>query len=276
MRYIPLKETAGPCDLAGNPNQDWLDRANALLQQLIDAPDHPARCAIIDANAQIWGELREWLLSLSNDKCWYSEARDVFSYLDVDHYRPKSAVKRKARGNEQAAYWWLAFDWRNFRICGQVGNRRKGIFFPLAPVSPEAAYEGVGINNEIPLLLDPTEEGDPELLSFNEDGSAVAHADAGEMAKLRVNETVQRLNLNYSRLKRARQRVWQRCWQLIEECRAIASINPNAVGPADREAARQKAAELKSMARKDAEFSAVAVACLMKSNIGWARQLACS
>lgn len=276
MRYIPLKETGGPRNPDGSPNQNWLDRANALLQQLVVAPDHAARCTIIDANQALWGELREWLLSLSNDKCWYSEARDVFSYLDVEHYRPKKGLKRKVRAVEQPGYWWLAFDWANYRICGQVGNKKKGTFFPLSAASPVATYGGLGTNNEIPLLLDPIVEGDPELLSFNEDGSATPHTDAAPIEKLRVEETIRRLNLNYCRLTRARQRVWQRCRQLIEECRAVATGNPEALGPADIEAARQKRAELRRMVRGDAEFSAMAKACLMKSNIGWAMQIACS
>jgi hypothetical protein len=27
----------------------------------------------------------------------------------------------------------LAFDWQNFRVCGNVGNRKKGTYFPLRP-----------------------------------------------------------------------------------------------------------------------------------------------
>jgi uncharacterized protein (TIGR02646 family) len=275
MRYIRLRESCAPKDAGGNDNQAWLDKAQNLLDQLTGAADHAARCAIIDANEDVWRELRDWLLSLSHEKCWYSEAKDVFSYVDVEHYRPKTKVKRKKRGPEKDGYWWLAFAWQNYRICGQVGNRRKGIFFPLSDTSPEATYGGLSIQNEVPLLLDPAKDGDPALLTFNEDGSVESLPDADVLSKTRVVETVERLNLNYPRLKKARQRVWSRCRRIVEECRDIAADGPQAIGPAELAQLQLKKAELRSMIAENAEFSAVAISCLLKSNIGWAMQIAC-
>ena len=86
MRYIPLHETT-PDD------QAWLDKAEALLQQMIDAPNDDERKKIIDANSRVWGELKMWLLSLSHNKCWFSEARDCFNHWDVEHFRPKKSAK---------------------------------------------------------------------------------------------------------------------------------------------------------------------------------------
>lgn len=275
MRPIPLLTSGGPRDAAGNLDTVWLTDAASLLAQLVAAPNKTAREVIIDNNDDAWKKLRDWLLSLSHDKCWYSEARDLFSVLEVEHYRPKKRVKRAPRLPEQDGYWWLAFDWQNYRMCGKVGNSRKGDFFPLADGSPEATHNGLGINNEIPLLLDPARPGDPELLSFNEDGAAVPHDDADLFSKLRVEVTVARLNLDHGRLKKARQRIWDRCRQLIEDCRALAIQMAKAPGPADNEAIMQKKAELERMTQPDAEFSAVAKTCLLKSNIGWARGIAC-
>lgn len=275
MRYIRLFESGGPKDADGNVDQAWLDRAQNLIDQLVTAPNHAARCLIIEANEGVWREVRDWLLSLSNDKCWYSEARDAFSYVDVEHYRPKTKVKRRKRGPESDGYWWLAFDWQNYRICGQVGNRRKGIFFPLAETSLEASFNGLGINNEIPLLLDPCRDGDPELLAFNEDGAVTCHDDADALATLRVTETIERLNLNHSPLKRARRRIWSRCWQLIEDCRRLAPTDPQQVGPAEQQQLIYKKSELTRMVSAESEFSAVAIECLLKSNIRWAMRLAC-
>jgi len=47
-----------------------------------------------------------------------------------------------------------------------------------------------------------------------------------------------------------------------------------AAGSADRERLNQKKEELRRMVRPEAEFSAVAKDCLVKSNIGWVRTLA--
>ena len=122
MRHIPLHDQA--------PAPEWVLEANDLLAQLRAAPDAAARNAIIDANSGVWGALKQWLLALSHQKCWFSEAKDCFSHWDVEHYRPKKSAK-DVDGTEHDGYWWLAFDWQNFRICGNAGNRKKGTFFPL-------------------------------------------------------------------------------------------------------------------------------------------------
>jgi uncharacterized protein (TIGR02646 family) len=275
MRPIPLHSSGGPRDASGNADMVWLTDAASLLAQLTAAPDKAARDKIIDENDDVWKRLRDWLLTLSHDKCWYSEARDLFSYLEVDHYRPKKRLKRAPKEPEKDGYWWLAFDWQNFRMCGKVGNAKKQDFFPLAPGSPEATHNGISIKNEIPVLLDPARPGDPELLTFNEDGAAVPHSDSNAFDKLRVEVTVSRLNLDHGRLKKARQRVWNRCRQLIEDCRDLALQMDKAPGPGDNEAITQKKAQLERMVRPEAEFSTVAKACLLKSNIGWAKGIAC-
>ena len=274
MRYIDLHGSGGPTDATGAPDTAWIDESQALLQQLLSAPDKTARDALIEANDALWGRLRHWLLRLSHDKCWYSEAQDSFSVLEVEHYRPKRRCKRALGGQVSDGYWWLAFEWSNYRLCGKVGNAKKGDFFPLAAASPVATHNGLSVLNEIPLLLDPACPGDPDLLSFNEDGACGPHADADNFTRLRVTTTTARINLNQGRIKKARQRVWGRCWQLIEDCRALAQQMNHVAGPADRERLNQKKEELRRMVRPEAAFSAVAKDCLLKSNIGWVRTLA--
>ncbi len=274
MRYIDLHGSRGPADAQGAPDNAWLADAQALVQQLIAAPDKAARDALIDANDAVWGRLREWLLRLSHDKCWYSEARDLFSVLEVEHYRPKKRCKRAARGAIGDGYWWLAFEWANYRLCGKVGNAKKGDFFPLAVGSPVAAHNGITILNELPLLLDPACPGDPDLLTFNEDGTCGPHADADPATALRVTTTTARINLNHGRIKKGRQRIWKRCVDLIEDCRNLALQLNAAPGPAERERLNRNKEELRTMVRPESEFSAAAKACLLKSNIGWATALA--
>jgi hypothetical protein len=274
VRYVDLHGSGGPSDANGAPDTAWLAHAQTLVQQLVAAPDNAARAALIDANRAFWGRLREWLLRLSYDKCWYSEARDLFSVPEVEHYRPKTRCKRSMRGGTADGYWWLAFDWTNYRLCGKVGNSKKGDFFPLAKDSPVAAYNGISVLNEIPILLDPACPGDPDLLSFNEDGACVPHADADQFTQLRVTTTTTRLNLNQGRIRKARQRIWARCWQIIGDCRTLVEQLDRAPGPADRERLNQKKDELRRMVRPESEFSAIAKDCLVKTNIGWVRTLA--
>ena len=93
MRYIPLHEQRTGQE--GNEEEkarinEWLSKAEDLLQQMEAAADDDARKKIIDDNSVTWGEMKEWLLKkLSYNKCWFSEARDCFNHWDVEHFRPE-------------------------------------------------------------------------------------------------------------------------------------------------------------------------------------------
>src|SRR5690348_1321805 len=85
---------------------------------------------LINAKSKVWGGLKDRLLGLSKQKCWFSEAKDCFQDWDVEHFRRKSSAKN-LDGSEREGYWWLSFDWKNMRVCRRVGNNKKGTFFPL-------------------------------------------------------------------------------------------------------------------------------------------------
>jgi hypothetical protein len=55
----------------------------AELARLQAAGDTEARNALIDAKSQHWGKIKPWLLALSAGKCWFSEARDIYSHMEV-------------------------------------------------------------------------------------------------------------------------------------------------------------------------------------------------
>jgi len=76
---------------------------------------------IIEQNSGLWRELQDWLCEKSYGKCWYTEARDSISYWHVDHYRPKAKIK-DLNNVEYDGYWWLAFNWKNYRLAGSATN----------------------------------------------------------------------------------------------------------------------------------------------------------
>ncbi|MCK5849979.1 MAG: hypothetical protein KAH23_03615 [Kiritimatiellae bacterium] len=155
-----------------NPDQAWLQRAADLTHQLNNAASQADRNAIIDNNADCWRKIKDWLLELSNGKCWFSEAKDVYSHWDVEHFRPKKSAKQ-APGVDREGYWWLSFDWGNYRICGNVGNSKKGTFFPLRNPGTAATSQNRSTTAEEPYLLDPTVMSDVDLLSFDDTGDAI-------------------------------------------------------------------------------------------------------
>lgn len=274
MRYIPLHTSGGP-KKNGAVDQAWLNAASALTTALVNAPDKAARDAIISADKnEIWGDIKTWLMSLSHNKCWFSEAIDVFSHKDVEHFRPKKECKRtvgQKKDTYEDGYWWLTYDWANYRFFGNVGNRKKGSLFPLMPNSSIATFGGLSVNNEIPVFLDPTCDSDPELLDFNKFGKAVPHPDATKDEHYRVTKTVTHLKLDFDELEEARAKIWTACEEKIERCRKIAS---EVMGPAEEAEVKTIRKSLRAMVQPDAPFSMTAVACLRKSETGWAQALA--
>ncbi len=257
MRYIPLNEQT--------PDAAWVVKATAILNQLKVAPNAEARKEIIDANDTVWGELKAWLLSLSHEKCWFSEAKDCFNHWHVEHFRPKKSAKDKD-GTEHEGYWWLSFDWHNFRICGDVGNSKKGTFFPLRPGCFRAAPLG-DVRFEDPLLLDPADEDDPSLLSFDVLGRAIPAPNIeDEWEKERVEYSVERYKLDFPVLEAQRKVVWNECWTRIEEYRdELASYHADKTNVIARNRFKQAAKEVRKMMREDKQFSAVAKACVLNT-----------
>lgn len=259
MRYIPLRE---------NPpnNPEWLEDANSLLQQMQAAPDDAARKQIIDDNKKLWGELKEWLLSLSHGKCWFSEAKDCINHWEVEHYRPKKSAKDKDGTVHTDCYWWLAFDWTNFRICGSVPNRKKGTFFPLREGCQRIPPLG-DVRLEEPMLLDPADPDDPALLSFDLNGNAIpAPGITDDWDLERVGYSIERYNLNdYPPLVDQRKLVWTECWNAIQQYLAELEGYQRTRSPIARQQFKEKAQQIRTMLHPDREFSSVAHACLMGS-----------
>jgi len=245
------------------PDAAWLAKAGELLEQLKSASDTEARNKMIDNNAAVWRELRDWLLELSHGKCWFSEAKDCFSHWDVEHYRPKKVAKDEDR-TEHEGYWWLAFDWKNLRICGNVGNRKKGTFFPLRDGCARCAPHG-DVTLEDPRLLDPTDEDDPSLLSFDVKGDArpAPHV-SDDWERARVNYSIERYKLDFPPLAEKRKTVWADCWGRIQEyLKELAAYQADKANAVARDRYKRAAKHVREMIREDRELSAVARACIV-------------
>lgn len=257
MRHIALGKQ--------KPDAGWLTKAERILEQLRQAPDSASRNKIIDDNSAVWGELKEWLLGLSHGKCWFSEAKDCFSHWDVEHFRPKKSAK-DADGAICEGYWWLAFDWKNLRICGNVGNRKKGTFFPLRPGCQRIGPFG-DVRQEDPQLLDPIDEHDPVLLSFNMEGRAFpAPYIIEEWEKKRIEYSIERYNLDFPALMDKRRTVWAECWNRIEEYLAeLKTYHRDNTNMIARDRYKQALRHVRDLMLEDRELSAVARACVLST-----------
>ena len=247
----------------------WLGKSKQLVADLaaLDAAGkRDERNALIDSNCAHWGELKNWLLALSAGKCWFSEVRELYSHYDVEHFRPKKEAKALC-ASVRDGYWWLAFDYMNFRVCGNVGNRKKGGWFPLKDGSLCSTHAQPCEESEMRYLLDPIDDDDVALIAFDEEGKVIPLPGISDWEQQRVNETVKRLKLNeHVPLAEARRKVWQQVSRLIEEF-TTAKIRCGAGNnPAAKEKLRQVRARVREMTNKSAELSAVAKCCLVLRN----------
>ena len=247
---------------------EWKAKSANLVNQLaaLEAEgDRENRNQLIDDNSAHWGELKEWLLALSAGKCWFSEVRELYSHYDVEHFRPKKEAKNIDK-SKRDGYWWLAFDYMNFRACGNVGNRKKGGWFPLQDGSLCSNYVDQCEEAETTYLLDPIDGNDVALIAFDEEGKVVPMPGSSEWDQQRVAESVKRLKLNeHPPLTDARRKVWQKVDGLIEDfnrARARCGVN----NPVARQKMRDVRSSMRELTSRDAELSSVARWCVWFRN----------
>lgn len=245
----------------------WLVKSKELVEKLAvltKVGKIEDRNKLIDASSAHWGKLKGWLSALSYGKCWFTEAPDAASHLDVEHFRPKKSA-RNIKGPERDGYWWLAFDFMNFRFAGTVPNRKKGVWFPLRYGSPVSSFAQRCEEDEAPYFLDPTNAHDVTLLAFDDEGKAVPMPGLDRWEEVRVRRTIQRLKLtDHKALAEERRKIWQEVSMYVNDYQRGLSRSRHSA--AARELARISAREITERTKPSARFSAVAKWCVLVRN----------
>lgn len=139
-----------------------------------------ACCRAVDTGADIvfdnavYGHhtVKQALINALHGKCCYCESRlSPVSAGDVEHFRPKAAVRQSPTDPEQRpGYYWLAYIWSNLLFSCEICNRsHKRSFFPLADASRRVRSHRAALADETPLLIDPAAD-DPDLsLGFRDE-----------------------------------------------------------------------------------------------------------
>lgn len=263
MRFIDIS------DIESKISQDWKDKASSLYVELEKIDDVDQKHEFIKKN-NIWSEIKPVLKEISWWKCWYSEAKDIVSDYDVDHYRPKWRIKNKEWNIiEHDWYWWLAFDINNYRFSWIFMNRPrwgwwKVDYFPINDENFRATFWWIQVNYETPLILDPTNEDDCsliawdintwELFPFSDDQESLDYKKA--------NFSIDVLNLNHENLVEARKQLFNTFKRYkssyMEWQREILK----------REAWVQAKSNIRELLKDNAEFSnIVRTLCLLDSEL---------
>lgn len=264
------------------PPEDWCRRAARLTERLKSLHNREERIELIRQNERLWQDqdLKAWLKELSHGKCWYSEAKELVSDYHIDHFRPKSSAKQLDE-TERDGYWWLAFNWKNYRIAGAICNSLhcgtdgetygKSTYFPVKGSC--ATTQECDLKDEIIYLLDPTNPHDPPLLTFDESGKAIPATRETTWQYDRAIITIKLLHLNYVALTDERKKIWKKCSRLLNEAENIMYLQRlNASVTANVEL-NHIVDDLLEMISPSSELSSTACACLLNSSSIWARRL---
>lgn len=249
------------------PPSKWKAKAEkkTLALKAEESKGKVERDAFIEKNAAVWQKLKPELEKLSNGKCWFSEAKETVSHMHVEHFRPKKKVVAVDDPKKETdGYWWLTFDWRNFRVAGQIPNCKKGNFFPLRDETRRATAAKPATADEDHLFLDPIKRKDVLLVTYAPDGSMQPRPKVGAWQEIRVRKTAECFGLNdFPNLTDARRQVWQDCQLLVDAVFYNLNESENCGGsPALEATAESKMEELRKMIRETVAFSSVAMACI--------------
>jgi uncharacterized protein (TIGR02646 family) len=236
MRWVDIDQLEFPdgwqqrSDQALNELRAEINNAELEAQRTGENVQAARKKAISDGldksnRKKIWRDLAPNLGKLQNGKCWYSESKNSGSDKDIDHFRPKNRVDEDP---EHDGYWWLAFDWRNYRYSCQWGNQRrndtanntdggKWDHFPICPSSYRAQNEGDNLDLEEAELLDPADPEDWKLLTFLPNGQAAPAKPQGTREHERAKTSIQFYHLHHIDFVRDRRNLATEIRILIEE-----------------------------------------------------------
>lgn len=255
------------------PSDEWIARADLVTAELIAALTTEDRATIIARNSGLWGELKNQLSLLRNRKCWYTESINDGAHCHVDHFRPKTNALDE-HGKDQGGYWWLAFDWQNYRYSGPVANVRKRDYFPVLQ-NKVNAYGG-NTNLEQILLLDPLVIADTWKISFDGiEGKVLPKSvDKNSLDYKRAEYSIERYNLNDEGLKEGRRQKYGKAQKLIMESAKLLKLQTITFDAARENDIIKIWTELTDLANPNSEYSATVKYCLKSCGYDWALDIA--
>lgn len=202
------------------------NKAKRKLETLSSKITHTERTKYL-SRANIWSEFKPILIRYFGEKCWYSECSLEGAFGDVDHFRPKNRSTDEQKNIILAdGYWWLAYDYFNYRLSCEKCNRSygdggKNDMFPLKPGTAPAVFPG---KDDTPLLLAPCEQCDSDLIDCDESGKIISlSADLCDQLRIDVSRKI----YNWDCFNNARKRVRSERKTALEQFEVIYHSAPD-------------------------------------------------
>lgn len=191
--------------------------------------------------------VRRALRNLQHSKCCYCEAKvGATSHRNVEHYRPKGAVKQSVASNkEHPGYYWLAYDWDNLLMSCTVCNNNKNTLFPLEDEATRARNHHDNIEAEKPLFINPAIDDPREHIIFHRE-EPIPVTELGR-------KTIGCLELRRPDLQESR-RKWLNILGALHD---LIVAGENSDDPNMQEKATKAKEQLDAVVSTDAEFSSM-------------------
>ncbi|MBE8233420.1 MAG: hypothetical protein HAW67_06750 [Endozoicomonadaceae bacterium] len=242
-------------------NEKWRTKSKQALDDLLKASTPEDRKKILTKSAIIWRDFYKLLPQALQDKCWYCEAKEIRSDTPVDHFRPKGAIEED---KNHEGYWWLAFDWENYRVaCTYCNSKRtfedsqggKGCQFPITNSDCRACCPSDNHEQEIPAFLDPFDPDDWKLLWFDHDGIPIATPETTEEEQQKVQNSIKIFHLDQRKICQKRNRIRL---NIEKEIINLKQAEKNS----DKQTIQASKSTLRRMVKDTEEFSRAAIVYL--------------
>ncbi len=166
---ISLNININPDGIVPDSDRYAQEVADSLQEISVLVPEHKESNFV----KRLWRYYKRELWKQQGRKCAYCEKSILVDNGHVEHYRPKSGVfDENNKLVTKEAYWWLAYDHRNYIVSCATCNSQKGNKFPIendkARVTVNNIEDSVtltndgALGNEIPYLINPRYNKNPE------------------------------------------------------------------------------------------------------------------
>lgn len=212
------------------------------------------------ADFYMFPSIKEQLMHDQHGKCIYCECKIGGDFGHIEHFRPKGGYTIPPHSRfYQPGYYFLAYNWQNLLLsCAKCNVLAKRNAFPLLDERMRDIPRR-RIKNEVPLLINPTQENPLDYLCFHEHIIAPCEKDGVKALRARATIEIMKLNARPD-LVQARLHTYKRYENLRKFAELAAKISEtDTTQPQAAQIIELAKLQMAQFASPDEEFSAMFV-----------------